>query len=47
MGTQYFKDDKPLPPVPADYTPPTDVTSKLLAIKIIGEFKFEDKLLKS
>ena len=46
MGVPYIKDDKPLHTVPPDYTEPTDVYSKLLAIKTIGEFKFEDKLLK-
>ena len=45
MSVPYIKDDKPYP-VPTDYIEPTDVTSKLLAIKTIGTFKFEDKLLK-
>ena len=45
MNLPYVKDDKPYPE-PMEWSAPTDVTSKLLAIKTIGEFKFDDKLLK-
>ena len=45
MGVPYIKDDKPYPISP-DYQTPLDEGSKLLAIKTIGEFPFEDKLLK-
>ena len=45
MNLPYVKDDRSYPE-PMDWTAPTDVYSKLLAIKTIGEFKFDDKLLK-
>ena len=45
MNLPYIKEDKPYPE-PMDWFAPTDVQSKLLAIRTIGEFKFDDKLLK-
>ena len=44
MGVPFVKDETAYT-VPMDYTEPTDINSKLLAIKTIGEFKFEDKHL--